>query len=279
MTLTATRPIRTTEVTLAPTALRDFGHCKRRFELVHLVRLPEPTPRALGGFRSDGNADVDARAEGDALHALLERVDLDAFGSDTTHATSRAEAARVLADASLSEEASRRIVASAVRFLTSDYARTVREGATLERERRFVVAVESPALTVTLRGAMDLVVRWPNGDVDVIDYKSARQADLAPHALQLDVYAYALHREASGGRIRSGAVFLGGEGKCAPRFRPAIDVGILEGRILDLAADMIASRASGRFVRAPAKTCHAIGCGFFSLCHPPTERRQLDLFR
>src|SRR5262249_24158234 len=149
-------PPRTIEVAIAPTALQDFHHCARRFEHAHLVALPEPTPTALGRFREDGLPATNARAEGDALHRVLERIDDDAFGA--TDAADRARASLVACDVELAPEAEARVLRAATRFLESDYARAVRAaGARTWRERAFVSSIASPETTVTLRGAMDLV--------------------------------------------------------------------------------------------------------------------------
>ena len=94
-------------------------------------------------------------------------------------------------------------------------------GGALAREEPFVlhVAAASAAASptdeprhVVLRGTIDLVVVWPNGDVDVLDYKSARGPDAAPYAFQLDVYAHAARaRFGQVGRLRTGILFLGGD--------------------------------------------------------------------
>jgi len=269
---------RTREVGLAPTALQDFRHCARRFELVHLVGLPEPTPRALGGFRADGMAEANARAEGEALHMVLERVDPSALGAPD--AEERARRTLAACDAGLDATAQSRVVAAATRFLRSEYARSMRDAQETWRELGFVVTIESPAMTLTLRGAMDLVVAWPNGDVDVVDYKSARGPDMRPHALQLDVYAYAARTQLHAKSARAGAVFLGSDG-AEPRFRtPMTGTPVaLEAELLELGARLASARRTSRYPRATPKTCHAIGCGYFSLCHPAREKRQLTLFR
>jgi ATP-dependent helicase/nuclease subunit A len=272
---------RTIELAIAPTALQDFHHCARRFELVHLVALPEPTPTALGGFRADGAPTTNARAEGDALHAVLERVDLGALGSDDS--AYHARAALTAVDVGLSADAEGRVLAAATRFLQSDYARAAREAkAEIFRERAFVVEIATSAITLTLRGAMDFVARFPNGDIDVVDYKRARSGDTRPHALQLDVYAYVCARSlavSGGARVRAGAVFLGGNAPSEPQFRPSVTPAKLEARLIELATSLLEARRARAFPRAGAKTCHAIGCGYFTLCHPRTEKRQLTLFR
>src|SRR6185436_6635119 len=89
------------------------------------------------------------------------------------------------------------IVARVARFVRSAYARAIAaEGAVLRREVDFVLGIDDGVgRTVTLRGSMDLVVVWPNGGVDVVDYKSAREpvgargaiGSTTSYAFQLDV--------------------------------------------------------------------------------------------
>ena len=273
------RAPRTLAIAIAPTALQDFHHCSRRFELVHVVALPEPTPSALGRFRRDGVAQPSAREEGEALHRVLEHVDLAALGADDARDRARATLVATGSDLGLDDAARERVVRAAGRFLASEYARRIRdEGGEVFRERAFVLELTSPDLRVTLRGAMDLVVVWPGGDVDVVDYKRARGPDVRPHALQLDVYALAA-RDLGGGRARAGAVFLGGDAAPEPTFRPPQAPRRLEAHLLALGASLLEARRDDRFPRAAPKTCHAIGCGYFNLCHPAKEKRQLSLFR
>src|SRR6185437_5171607 len=121
---------------------------------------------ALGGFRESGVAQASARAQGEALHRVLEHVDLDAFGASDAESRARTSLAAIGADAGLDGTAIASVLRAATRFLSSDYARSVRDaGARVFRERAFVVEVRSPDLALTLRGAMDLVVVWPNGEV------------------------------------------------------------------------------------------------------------------
>ncbi len=266
---------RAVAVGLAPTALQDFRHCARRFELVHVVGLPEPTPHALGRFRADGAAEQNARAEGTALHAVLERIDARALGAPDAEAMARSALAS--SNVALGAAAVERVIRAATRFLGSEYARSLHRASEIWRERSFVMTLTSDAMTLTLRGAMDLVALWPNGDIDVVDYKSSRGPDSRPHALQLDVYALAAARLAPG-RVRVGAMFLGGDLPEA-RFRPPIKRAALEAELLELAGALASARSASRYPRAAPKTCHAIGCGYFTLCHPPQEKRQLTLFR
>jgi len=219
----------------------------------------------------------DARAEGDALHGVLETVALEAFGSDDADA--RARAALVALGTTLDPAARERVARAATRFLASDYARRIRaEGAEVRRELPFVFTLEADGHVVTLRGAMDLVVSWPTGEAHVVDYKRARGPDTRPHALQLDVYALAARERLGAEDVRAGVVFLGGDGAPEPRFLPAASRERVTARIAQLARGLAEARETERFPRAAPKTCHAIGCRYFTLCHPAPPQRQLILF-
>jgi len=89
----------------------------------------------------------------------------------------------------------------------------------------------------------------------------------------------AARRELSAERVRSGAAFLGGDAAPEPRFRAPISPSKLEAHLVSLAEGLLAARRASRFPRSAPKTCHAIGCGYFTLCHPAKEKRQLALFR
>src|SRR5262249_48233870 len=149
---------------IAPTALADFDHCARRFELVHLLGLPEHArgrrSRPVGPADRAGDASLDARAPGTIAHAVPEQVPPDVFpaGGDAVTAVNKSlEVAGVGAEHP--EHAA--IAARALRFLTTEYARSLAErGGAVHREVAFVLPVGDERV-VTLRGSMDLVVAWP----------------------------------------------------------------------------------------------------------------------
>ena len=125
---------------------------------------------------------------------------------------------------------------------------------------------------MTLRGTIDLLVRWRDGSIDVIDYKRARAASVDAHALQLDAYALAARSLFPGTtRIRTGIVFLGGAGE-EPVWRRAetsIDAEAdVAQRIASLGAQLVEARWSERFPRAPVTICRTIRCGYVRHCHP-----------
>ncbi len=255
---------------IAPTALADFGHCARRFELVHVLGLPERAHRSAGtAERRSG----DARAEGTIAHAVLERVPIGAFGgSDATDAVRRL---LELEGVPVAHPRHAAIAERVVRFVSGRYASELRaRGAGVRREVPFALPVNAPdGPTVVLRGSIDLLVTWPDGDVDVVDYKSARGAAPIAHALQLEVYALAARMLVTELRtLRAGLVFLGGA-STEPVWRTLRAEQDIRGHIAALAVRLVDARWSGAFPRVDLGRCEAIHCGFIGRCHaaPPSN--------
>ena len=263
------RPIpRWRSLPIAPTALSDFAHCHRRFELVHLLGLPERARGRSSVTRDDeGAVLLDARAQGTLAHAVLERLATDAFLAADPGAVSR-----VLKTAGVPEAHPQHVAIAgrALRFLGSPYARALAErGATITREVAFVLEViDAEARAVTLRGSMDLVVLWPGGSVDVVDYKSARSGDTDGYGFQLDVYALAAAaRYPEATRLRAGLAFLGG-GTGEPVWRERNAEADVRARIGALGSDLVNARWSNSFPRVAMDRCASIHCGFIGRCHP-----------
>jgi hypothetical protein len=130
-----------------------------------------------------------------------------------------------------------------------------------------------------LRGAIDLLVSWPDGSLDVLDYKRARGPDAEVHAFQLDVYALAAREMfPKATTIRSGILFLGGD-PSEPSWHLLSEENIVRDRIARLGAKAVEARWSGELLRAPITTCKKIHCGYITLCHPKQNAApQLDLF-
>jgi hypothetical protein len=262
---------------IAPTALADFDHCSRRFELVHLLGLPEhvrgtrtPDPtRGTGGGEAAPSAALDARAEGTLAHAVLERVPTSAFaGEDAASAASRALVAEGIP---VEHERHSVIVARVTRFLGGAYAAAIAQsGASLRREVAFVLPIEdAEGRAVVLRGSMDLVVVWPDDTVDVVDYKSARSGAEGAYGFQLDVYALAaraLFPRAP--RLRAGLVYLGGASAASePTWRNLPDEAEVRARLAPMGDRLVRARWSGAFPRVALAHCEAIHCGFIGRCH------------
>lgn len=256
---------------IAPTALADFAHCPRRFELVHVLGLPERVVGQRAQVATSALAHLDARTQGTLAHAVLERVPPSAFGARAADDTSRALGAEGVPPEH-PDHAS--ILERVDRFLDGPYARAIAEGgATIERELAFVLPVRDGEHTLVLRGSMDLVVAWPDGSVDVVDYKSARGGDPDAYAFQLDVYALAL-REAfpAATRLRAGLVFLGSARAGEPTWRVLGDEAEVRARLSRHAAELVDARLLDRFPRVELAHCEAIYCGFIGRCHPNADR-------
>jgi ATP-dependent helicase/nuclease subunit A len=269
---------------IAPTALADFDHCPRRFELVHLLGLPEHVRGRRGSevrdhaVASDAPARVeeairlDARAQGTIAHAVLERLPVPAFLSPER---AEGEVLRALEAAGVvaTHPDHAAIAGRAMRFLRTSYASTIASrGATLEREVAFVLAIEDESgRAVTLRGSMDLLVIWPDGAVDVIDYKSARSGNVEHYGLQLDVYSLAARaRFPNTQRLRAGLSFLGA-GSGEPLWRDLPSEAEIRQRIARLGAGLVGARWADAFPRVEIARCESIHCGFIGRCHPDRD--------
>ena len=265
---------------IAPTALADFDHCARRFELVHVLGLPEHVrgARAADAGRAAATG-LDARLQGTLAHAVLERIPTTAFaGVDAAVAASRALAAEGIP----AEHAQHAVIVARVeRFLRGSYAQSLAErGAELRREVDFVLGIDdAQGRSVVLRGSMDLVVVWPDGAVDVVDYKSARGGGEDAYAFQLDVYALAARAMfPAAPRLRAGLVYLGGTSSAGePSWRTLPDERNVRSRLAGLGDRLVRARWGGVFPRVDLERCEAIYCGFIGRCHASTAPAASDV--
>jgi ATP-dependent helicase/nuclease subunit A len=259
---------------IAPTALADFDHCARRFELVHLLGLPEHARgRSAGaGASSPADSPLDARAQGTLAHAILEQLPLEAL-FDPGLAEGRTLAALATAGVPEAHPQHGAIAARVMRFVRTGYVKELAlAGASIEREVAFVLPITVGDRSVTLRGSMDLVARWPDERVDVVDYKSARGGDTGSYAFQLAVYALAAHARFPGTRaLRTGLSFLGG-GDGEPIWRDLPPPEAFRARIMTLGEGLVDARWRDHFPRVEIARCEAIHCGFIGRCHPERER-------
>lgn len=258
---------------IAPTALADFDHCPRRFELVHILGLPERLRgrRAETGPSTTGS--LDARAQGTLAHAVLERVPASAFsGVGAREEASRALAAEGVAADHPQHEA---IVERVAKFLRGQYATQVAEQhAELRREVAFVLSVQDEHdRALVLRGSIDLVVSWPDGSMDIIDYKSARGGGPDAYAFQLDVYTLAARAAfPAASRLRAGLVFLG-SASGEPSWRALPDEGGVRRHLAKLGGALVEARWNETFPRVSLDRCEAIYCGFIGRCHGASPAR------
>jgi ATP-dependent helicase/nuclease subunit A len=212
---------------------------------------------------------MDARVEGTLAHRVLERIAPSCGGGEGA----RGAASLLLSREGVTPAHERHdaIVARVCRFLASAYARRIAtRHAAIAREQPFVLEIpDGYGRALVLRGTIDLVVEWPNGDVDVVDYKRPRGPLVEPYAFQLDMYSLAAQAEARpGARVRAGIVFLGGD-DAEPIWRGA-PPGPLELRAhaAALAGALMEARWTESYPRVPLERCRAIRCGYAALCHP-----------
>ena len=165
-----------------------------------------------------------------------------------------------------------RLAGGIARWLDGPYVRAAcAAGAVFLREEPFVLEVAGRA-SLHLRGAVDLAVRWPDGVVDVIDYKRSRpRPDLSAYVFQLRAYALALARRFPEARVHAGVLFLGaadepawlgGGAELSTEDHCAFEVSLAE-----LALDYSGSRAADVWEGVPIERCRSLHCGFVTACH------------
>jgi ATP-dependent exoDNAse (exonuclease V) beta subunit len=241
---------------MAPAALEDFAHCARRFQLAHLQGMPE--------------ADEGSARTAEALvPKVLARVDLASFGAPLL---ARTEVSRALErEGVASDHAMHGLVVERIAgFLLGAYAtRVATARAHVSRAVPLVHdAVDSSSRAVTLSGVVDLVVRWKDGSVDLLDASCSR-GSVATHALRLEAHAVAARTIAPDAtRVRSGLALLGVGGEPAWLAKSASELDAARARITDLGGRVVEARWADRFAPEPIATCHAIDCGYVRFCHP-----------
>lgn len=258
-------------VSIGATPLLSFAHCPRRYELVEILGLPEPRPgaaRTRARAVAERASTISARDIGTEVHTLLETAPIDTWGDASTARTWLATANPASGGGggdSLGPAAE-----LALGFLESAYASDARSrGATIEREWSFLHRLgTSSEPTWLLRGTMDLIVSWPDGSVDIVDYKTSRSSDSSLYAMQLELYALVIERSRPAApRVRAGLVFLRGA-SAEPVWIERSDPASLEGRIEATLSRLRVAQARGVFDRVAVERCKAIHCGYVALCHP-----------
>lgn len=278
-------------------ALGFFQGCPRRFRLRHLLGVEEPAPAAqLGLFDLEGPPEVpgeeraelaegaDPRPPGRAAHRVLERWPADRFGRPTKVN----EVAARLAEEGLGPDhpEATRLAQGLARFLEGPYARRIREeGAVVLREEALALGVEPVIFgqrhgaRLSVRWAIDLVVDFPDGTVDVIEVRRARpRADLGPYELVLRVGALAMSRRHPERPVRAGVLFLGAQGE--PSWLPAQgergaispeEHARFEQGLGWLAQRFAEARGNERWEPVAVETCRRLRCGFLEICHAAKE--------
>jgi hypothetical protein len=142
----------------------------------------------------------------------------------------------------------------------------VREGAKVERDRVYLVRASSHDVSATIRGTIDLWVERADASTEAV-LLATDPGEVSPRTSV--VSELALLAEAGRTDHRTGALTRGRDDApvwCSKPERAALQA--TEKRILAWVAACAHARWTGAFTRAPLSTCHAIGCGYVSLCHP-----------
>jgi ATP-dependent helicase/nuclease subunit A len=231
------------------------------------VNRSDASSTGLAANRSDEREE--RRALGIAAHRVLETWPIARWGEPTdarqvaVHLA--AELSRHRAEPVRALEMARSIAA----FLSGSYAARVRDaGAARYREEPFVVAIARPEGTLNLRGTIDLLVAFPDGSAEIVDYKSAWQDNAADPTFQLRAYALAAHHLYGLAPIRVGVLDLGSTDP-TPSFS-SLERGPLTAfadHVASLRGPFLAARSSDRFPGVPRARCEQLGCGFLAACH------------
>jgi RecB family exonuclease len=164
-------------------------------------------------------------------------------------------------------------------FLSGTYARGVREsGAAIYREEPFVVVLSGASGQLYLRGTIDLLVAYPDGSADIIDYKTAAHAETDQAAFQLRAYAVAAARLYGRTSIRVGVLSLAAPSDSIG-FTP-LDTATLvafEASLLEQRTEFLLARATDQFRGVARPRCESLRCGFIYACHDRTLRGALPL--
>jgi ATP-dependent helicase/nuclease subunit A len=266
---------------MSTTPLATFDGCPRRYQWLHELEL-EPPPFGSTASAVARERREKRRALGVAAHRVLEVWPLAQWGQPTDPrpiAERLTQALRPGAGSDVDQagvEVSA-MAASIAGFLEGPYARRVRdEKAVVYREEPFVVAIERLGGVLQLRGTIDLLVAFPDGSAEIVDYKSAWQKDDTDPPFQLRAYALAVHRLHGFSPVRVAVLNLAST-------EPAVSFVALDHEALrtfedhlgELRAAFLAARSSDHFPGVETTRCQALQCGFMTACHrrePSSER-------
>jgi ATP-dependent helicase/nuclease subunit A len=165
----------------------------------------------------------------------------------------------------LAEPARPRARASATRLFEggSAYARRIaREVPTIRGRRRFLArASAKDGRSVSVEGAVDLWIEWPEGGVDALflAFGPSRACPRTELTSALAAFAHAALPDVRTGILR---------GDEEPVWREPIDASSMRETLLRWGASLAEARWIESSPRAPLPMCHAIRCGYVGLCHP-----------
>ncbi|RYG69899.1 hypothetical protein EON77_14310, partial [bacterium] len=149
--------------------------------------------------------------------------------------------------------------------LQSDYARSLAAaGARLGRERSFSLRHDVADGSVLITGSIDLVVDWPDGHVDVIDYKRSKLHSIERYRTQVALYRQALLQESPEREVRAGLWSLE---DAAPHFFSAEETASASAEIDTVVPQFLRESHAPDTTRQPEPYCLRIRCGFRPRCH------------
>lgn len=266
------------------TALSDFATCPRRFQLLHVLGLEEPTAPGLDALSAD-----DPRSLGSAAHRVLERFPLQRWGG----AVAPQEIVGWLAREGLDPEAGQtgRTADGIARFLSGSFARGARDAPRVFRELELNVALArpepvgrdrarrqlelfasrpGPSTTVVLKATLDLLVERTDGSMDIVDYKRTTRSAAGRYDAQLAAYRLAVERRFGSRPIRTGLLHLLGEPEKPEWLEPApLD-------LFPLAEDLVHRRYDDDYPPVLPTRCRLARCGFLHGCHGPNPTRRVS---
>ena len=273
---------------IAPTALGDFQRCERLFQLRHVLSA-EPfrgvfapkitsqnaTERAPSESKSPRSTTAfpqgDAAHQGVIMHRVLEHLPALEFGAPK-RGTLEALLARegVVPD----DPAHAAMLGALLAFASGPFAAScLARGAVLHRELSFVLGVDGgSSRRLELRGTADLVAEYPDGSIEIVDYKRGAGPHAELHAFQLGVYTHAVRqRFPDAPSIRAGVAFLG-EGKGEVQFLPpsdrAPDSDCEGAELLALADGLARARGLSQFSAQARPRCEQLHCPYLGTCWP-----------
>ena len=254
---------------IAPTALADFEHCGRRFELVHLLGLPEHARGAHG--KAEAGA-LDARTQGTLAHMVLERLPAEAFGA----AENDAAISRILGSAGVTSDhpqhgaiAARRACATLPRHglrARHPRARCSARARSSVRARGRVGRGRPRSHAPRQHGYRRPVARRRGRRRRLQERARRRSGGLCVPARRLHAGG-ARARYPEAGRLRAGLAFLGA-GSGEPTWRELPAEAAVRTRIAKLGGELVGARWSDAFPRVELAKCESIYCGFIGRCHP-----------
>ncbi len=248
-------------VELAVTALGDFARCPMLYRWRYELRVPRGlTPKT---DRPSGSLSIDPATLGTLVHLCMERQD---FAQPLPADQLARQAANEMGLDNLPDLDT---VADQVEAMLADFAQSplagqLAQARQIHRELDFVMQT-GPAV---LHGQIDLLFQDAAGDWRLVDYKSDRvaPADVAAHSAsyELQLMTYVLAARRFGSPPAEASLYFLRPGKSYAMSIDAAAVSAAEGRLTELASQLIASRRSGRFVRSRSDKCEF--CPFTALC-------------